>query len=450
MKNIKILSVLALMLLAVTLLFTSCSSDKKGDDQSDNNDDAPKYEFPEDGVLTPLANGLAPLTTDGRNPSLTEEDKFVVFFDFAFEEAGLDLDENTEITYTARKTTGKSSEGVAKLDTSLNKIKNEHGYIGICIDIGLNFNMYDQATVAISFKDKSGKQFSAGNMSVHEGLYSAGFSAAKFDTYLKDTVKTVVGRDTIKQTGTINGNKYTFTIDLTKWARKTSVNQIVTCSRLFWECYPRMYERFSSVSKCSKVITFAVENEGYGIATATPTRVHLHDDWLANNPTDYDCLTHEFGHVAQNAWTRGYLEYDADIELFAEYCRYVYAFKNGMYNDDHWTLATATNETNREKSKRFLVWLDYTYSTKDNDVLLKYFTACNNNQYKQADWDKAWAEIFKGTPLEGKTIDEAFAIYKSSDFGRLSTKVSNGVVPLLQKYDVREKVKMFEKTPLEE
>ena len=79
-----------------------------------------------------------------------------------------------------------------------------------------------------------------------------------------------------------------------------------------------MYERFSAVSKCNTILTLAIENEGYAVATATPTRVHLHDEWLSKNPNDYDCLTHEFGHVAQNAWKRGYLEYDADIELFAE------------------------------------------------------------------------------------------------------------------------------------
>jgi len=446
MKKLKVIFTLLVAILALTTIFTACSKNKdKNDDKgNEKEENKPTYQFPEDGVLIPLANGKAPLTGDGRNPSLTEDDKFVVFFDFAFEEAGLELDENTQISYKARKTTGKTSEGVAKLDTTLNKIKNEYGYIGVCFDLGLDFNMYDQATVEISFKDKNGKEFSAKNMTVHEGLYSVGFSKAKFDSYLGDIVTTSIGRDTIKQSGKVNGTRFTLTIDLTKWAQKTSVNQIVTCSRLFWECYPRMYARFAKVSKCNTMITLAVENEGYAVASASPTRVHLHDEWLSKNPTDFDCLTHEFGHVAQNAWTRGYLEYDNDIELFAEYCRYVYAFKNGLYNDDHWTLATATNETNREKSKRFLVWLDYTYSTEDNDVLLKYFTACNNNQYKQADWAKAWQVIFAGTPLEGKTIDEVFAIYKSSDFGRLSTKVSNGKVPLLEKYDVREKVKMFE------
>ena len=442
MKKIRVIFALLVAVLALTMVFTSCAKDKDGAGDGDDKD-KPTYQFPEDGVLKPLANGQAPKTTNGKNPSLVD-DKFVVFFDFAFDNVGLDLDKNTEISFSAKKTGESLVEGTAKLDTTVTKIKNDYGYIGVCVDLGLEFDMYDQASVSLSFKDKSGKQFSVEHMTVYEGLYSVGVSQSKFDSYLGDFVETSVGKSSIKQVGTVNGQKYTLTIDLSKWAQKTSVNQIVTCSRLFWECYPRMYERFSAVSKCNTILTLAIENEGYAVATATPTRVHLHDEWLSKNPNDYDCLTHEFGHVAQNAWKRGYLEYDADIELFAEYCRYVYAFKNGMYNDDHWTLATPDKEGTREKSKRFLVWLDYTYSTEDNDVLLKYFAACKSNKYKQADWDKAWAEIFKGTPLEGKNIDEVFDIYKTSEFAKLSTKRSNGKVPLLEKYDVREKVKMFE------
>ena len=441
MKKFKIVLALVLVVMAVAMMFTACA--KKNDDKGGNGKDKSTYQFPEDGVLKPLANGSAPMTTDGKNPSLMD-DKFVVFFDFAFEEAGLDLDKNTEISFKAKKTGASLVEGKAKLDTTVKKIQNDYGYIGVCLDLGLDFEMYDQATVSLSFKDKNGKEFSINSLTVYEGLYSVGLSSSKFDSYLGDFVETTVGKNSIKQVGTVNGQKFSLTIDLSKWAQKTSVNQIVTCSRLFWECYPRMYARFSKVSKCNSVITLAIENEGYAIATATPTRVHLHDEWLAKNPSDYDCLTHEFGHVAQNAWTRGYLEYDADIELFAEYCRYVYAFKNGMYNDDHWTLATPDKEGTREKSKRFLVWLDYTYSTEENDILLKYFTACNNNQYKQANWDKAWADIFKGSPLEGKTIDEVFEMYRTSEFAKLSTKNSGGKVPLLEKYNVREKVKMFE------
>jgi len=441
MKKFKIILALILAALAISLVFTACA--KKNDDKGSDDKDAPTYQFPEDGVLKPLANGQAPKTTNGQNPSLMD-DKFVVFFDFAFENVGLDLDKNTEISFTVKKTGESLVEGKAKLDTSVEKIKNEYGYIGVCVDLGVKFDMYDQASVTLSFKDNNGKEFTVRHMTVYEGLYSVGMSQSKFDSYLGEFVETTVKKNSVKQVGTVNGQKYTLTIDLSGWAQKTSVNQIVTCSRLFWECYPRMYERFGEAGGSATDITFAIEDFGYEVASASPTRVHLHDEWLANHPNDYDCLTHEYGHVVQNAWKRGYLEYDNDIELFAEYCRYVYAFKDGMYNDSNWTLPTATSEPEREKSKRFLVWLDYTYSTEDNDVLLKYFKACKSNKYPTAKWDQAWAEIFKGTDLEGKTITEAFEIYKNSEFAKLSAKRSGTVSALLGKYDIREKVKMFE------
>ena len=89
------------------------------------------------------------------------------------------------------------------------------------------------------------------------------------------------------------------------------------------------------------------------------------------------------------------------------------------------------------------MWLDYTYSTPENDIMKKYVTFVCNDVYKTADWDtKAWPEIFKGTALEGKTIDEVWNMYKDSQFATLSTKSSNGnPSPLLAKYDVRAKLK---------
>ncbi|MBR1765036.1 MAG: hypothetical protein IJ746_06530 [Ruminococcus sp.] len=41
----------------------------------------------------------------------------------------------------------------------------------------------------------------------------------------------------------------------------------------------------------------------------------------------------------------------------------------GRYNDYVWTLQTADGQASRETSVRFLVWLDYMYSTEDIDVI---------------------------------------------------------------------------------
>ena len=56
-------------------------------------------------------------------------------------------------------------------------------------------------------------------------------------------------------------------------------------------------------------------------------------------------------------------------------------------------------------------------------------------------WKEAWAEIFKGSALEGRDIEDVWNEYKQSEFASLSTHAENGTSPLLEKYDVRGRVK---------
>ncbi len=58
-------------------------------------------------------------------------------------------------------------------------------------------------------------------------------------------------------------------------------------SELFWECYPKMVERFYVLSDAPMDVTIAIENEGYEVAEAGGNFVHLHDQWLYSNPDDY-------------------------------------------------------------------------------------------------------------------------------------------------------------------
>ena len=213
----------------------------------------------------------------------------------------------------------------------------------------------------------------------------------------------------------VDGREYTFTIDLTKWHGYTTREQIDVISDLFWEVYPAMYERFGVYSDASTDVTLAIEDEGYEIAETSDNFVHLHDQWLYEWPDDYDCLTHEFAHVIQNGWDGNYLEYDSYIERFADYCRYVYAYNDGYYNDTAWTLQTVEDEPDRESSVRFLVWLDHYYSSDENDLLLKYFEVCYDCAYESDDWDEAWAYILEGSELEGLSIDQVFELYAGSD-----------------------------------
>ena len=145
-------------------------------------------------------------------------------------------------------------------------------------------------------------------------------------------------------TGTINGQEYTNTLQLGKWDGNTSAAQIVECAKLFFEVYPPMYERFHGISNPTNTLTLAVENEDYGVAYASGSFVHIHDQWLASNPIDYDCLTHEFAHVIQNGWDGNYCEVSDYIEHFANVRRYIYAIGGGKYNDaGGWNLAPGSS-----------------------------------------------------------------------------------------------------------
>ena len=268
-----------------------------------------------------------------------------------------------------------------------------------------------------------------------------GISPELFDAVPGKFVTTRLTTKEVKQVGTVNGIEYKLTIRLTRWAGRTTPAQIVVLSGLFWESYPRMYERFGAAGKSPTQITLDIENKGYGIAWNAGNLVHLHDGWLEQYPEDYDCITHELAHAIQNGWDGETLEYEDYIERFADACRFLYAFRNGEYNDRNWEMQTIADEPTREDSVRFLVWFDYFYSTEDNDLLLNYFRVCHDETYHTANWKEAWADIFRGSALEGRDIDDIYAEYAASEFAVLSTCTGNGPSPLLSKYDVRRHTK---------
>lgn len=397
-----------------------------------------EYVFPEDGVLALLGDGNAPsVAVDGRNPALIGN-KLLIFFSFAKMNAGLDLAEDTVIKYSFRPDNGEPMTGEAILDSSVQEIKNEHGYIGLCFDMGFEIEFYKGVNFDLSFSDKSGKEYSVKNKRVFKGISYGGLTGTMFDEVFGERITTAIGKQSVRQTGTFNGTDFSFNITLGSWAGRTTPEQIVTLSRLFWECYPRMHARFGKAGKSPTDVTLDIENGGYEIASASGNQIHLHDGWLESNKNDYDCITHELAHVIQNGWDGDKCEYSGFIERFADACRYIYAFDDGKYNDTCWELQTVRNENTRETSVRFLVWMDYTYSNEDNDLLLKFFTICRSGRYPSAGWKTAWLEIVKGSELEGKDIELIWQEYADSEFAKLSTKGKNGTSQLLKKYPVRE------------
>ena len=267
--------------------------------------------------------------------------------------------------------------------------------------------------------------------------------ADPFDSLGEDIEVTILD-DRIVEESCINGVDYTLTVDLSKWDGKTTREQLAECSRVFWYCYPRMYERFGVYADSPTDVILAVENEGYEIAEAWDNHVHIHDMWLSDNPGDYDCLTHEFAHVIQNGWDGDRLEYDSYIERFADYCRYIYAYDQGYYNDEIWDLQTVATESDRESSVRFLVWMDYACSMgiKEEDLMLRFFRVCHDGSYEADDWDRAWEEIFKGTRAEGMTVDQVWQEYIESDFAYLDSHAERGQLSdLLSSYGIRDKIR---------
>ena len=266
----------------------------------------------------------------------------------------------------------------------------------------------------------------------------------KFSAALSGVEVTVSG-DKVLQKGKVNGQDYTLTLSLSKWEKHTTPAQLVTLSRLFWQCYPRMWARYADISGAPSEVTLAVENEGYEVASAGGNFVHLHDQWLERYPEDYDCITHELAHVIQNGWDSDYLEDSGYIERFADCSRYEYAIDNGYYNDGEWGLQTVADESTRSTSVRFLVWLDYNYTDENADILRNFLDVCRNRKIPSAQWESAWTEVFAGTKLAGKTIVEVWAMFTASDFANLSSYSDHGSgSELLARYPVREKIRQRE------
>lgn len=289
------------------------------------------------------------------------------------------------------------------------------------------------------------------------------FSNLDTDQDSDEKIVTTIGFRVITQTKKVDGITYTLNIDLQKWDQYTTPEQIWHISNLFWNCYPKMYTRFvSDVNSNECEITIAIENEGYSPANCDEHRIHLNDQYLHNSPNDYDCVTHELAHSLQNrlkangeweGWDGNYCGDSDYIENFADYCRYVYAYKGGYYNDEGgWnpeTVKVKKGDTQcvNYNSIRFLVWLDYNFSDKDNDIIVKFSDVCRNKNYKQNRWDnEAWAEIFANyNALKNRSIKDVWQQYlNDTGFSKADATVPKGhfgeTSQLIQRYNIREKL----------
>ena len=222
----------------------------------------------------------------------------------------------------------------------------------------------------------------------------------------------------------VNGIDYKLTIDQSEATGYLEEKQLDHIEALFYEAYPKMYDRFGGYNNAPtdviiKIVPEVDEDNPNVISTSgyDGNVIWLKEKWLdhAYNYDGFDALTYEFGQIIQYGWDYDNLEFGTDsCASFAEYCRFIYAYKDGRYNDKNSELEDANTESERDISARFLVWLDYETSESNKDIIRDYFEVCSD--FNHSSWDKEWKTLFKNTKFSGKSIDEVWDIYVNSDF----------------------------------
>ena len=261
------------------------------------------------------------------------------------------------------------------------------------------------------------------------------------------TCKVLPEARSIYLSGSMNDTDFSLTVDLSGANGHTKPWQVVTAAKLFWYCYPQMYARFNA-GVAPRDVILLIEDFDYEIACAWENKVHIHDRWLEQCPTDFDCLTHEFAHTVQGDWEDEWMPANGDdtymVERFADYCRYLYAYQGGLFNDTGWELQTIENEDSPFDSVRFWAWLDYTYSTPERDIIceMKVRIHQKTEQYAASDWlptGPVWQEIFEGTGAQGKNLFVLWAEYSNTEMAHLSSGVEQEgeISPLQKAVDLR-------------
>lgn len=179
---------------------------------------------------------------------------------------------------------------------------------------------------------------------------------------------------------------------------KLKPQTIADLKSVFWKVYPQQVKRFNKQS--AKTVTVMVGNEYKGVGATWKSVVKIDQDWLANNPTDFDLLTHELMHVVQN--------YPYPIpdpwltDSIADYARYTFGVDNGRagWSLPPYSVGQSYNHTYRIGA-RFLVWLE---KHKRKDIVDRVNQALYQGVYTKELWPK----------LTGNTLDELWSAYAAN------------------------------------
>ena len=292
-----------------------------------------------------------------------------------------------------------------------------------------------------------------------------GYDVIAPDLFITKGVKTTIENETITQTKKVGGIKYKLVFDLRDWDKGAEPLQIIRIADLFWYSYPTMRARFvkddidENGNPKDVTITIAYSSTITNAAECLGDHIKLQNSHFTKNQTDYDAVTHELGHTLQNrlvqqsennfiwqGWKDDKLENKNYSETFADYCRYMYAYNDGYYNDDHWTpLKEQNNNPNTHNSIRFLIWLDNKYSNEKCDIIYNFSEVCRKGEYSTYQWRQAWKEIFRGSKLENRDIDDVW-----SEYFYIDTRFSDGDAkapaigersPLIEEFNIRSKLR---------
>jgi hypothetical protein len=166
--------------------------------------------------------------------------------------------------------------------------------------------------------------------------------------------------------------------------------------KTFFTVYPVLVERYNK--NAPKKVIFAVDTNYHGVAVSFCEMVFFDPDWFAENPNDFDVVTHEVMHIVQSygrnrvpVWV---------TEGIADYVRYKYGLHNREAN---WTLPELRPEHHYTGSyritARFFVWLE---EQRDPQIVDKLDKAARADKFS----DNIWKD------LTGYTIDELWEDYR--------------------------------------
>lgn len=162
-------------------------------------------------------------------------------------------------------------------------------------------------------------------------------------------------------------------------------------TELFYQCYPRLIERFENPSKAApRHIRIIFDSKLKIPAHCSGNRVTVGVDWLTKHPNDFALLTHELTHAVQ-----GYPNGNPGwiTEGIADYARHLF----GPKVQQGWALpARFTDRQNYKDSYRtagkFFLWLD----EKHPGTVDKIHRSMQDRSYE--------VSLFK--KLTDKTVDE--------------------------------------------